>query len=98
MAWYRIAGGGTVHINFGRGRKARERAPLPCRAPFTWPDGGMVCQCMSLYLCDWKTGLEETCSMPMCSDHAFDAGPDRHLCPGHREEYRVWLRDQAIAY
>jgi hypothetical protein len=56
------------------------------------------CGCLAPFLCDWKKG-ERTCDAPICPAHAFQAGPDKHLCPWHTEAYRAWLRDViGIAY
>ena len=40
-------------------------------------------QAISAYLCDWGTGERTTCDAPLCTEHATQVGPDRHLCPAH---------------
>lgn len=84
MPWYRAPNGHTVHVNFGSSRN--RTAPKPC------------CKCgwISGLLCDWKMPDGRDCDRPMCEAHAFEAGPDKHLCPPHVEAFRAWLRDQGI--
>jgi len=83
MPWYRTPSGDAVHLNFGRARN--RNAPKPCCA----------CGWISVYLCDWKVG-DGDCDKPICSGHALEVGPDKHLCPVHVETYRVWLTAQGI--
>lgn len=82
MPWYRMPVGGVVHINVGQGW--RRKAP-PC------------CECgwISSLLCDWKVN-GRSCDRPICPTHAFEVGPDKHLCPVHVEAYRAWLTAQGI--
>jgi hypothetical protein len=79
----RLPGGG-VAIVCGRGMRPRRR----CR-----------CGCDATLECDWKVGGMpigrgvKTCDAPICSAHAFEVGPDKHLCPAHVTAYRRWLVD-----
>lgn len=101
MPWYRMPGGQSVHINFGG--KGNRTAPPACRE--RRPDG-TACGWMTACQCDWKlsdvvyseTKAPATCDRHLCEAHAFEIGPDKHLCPEHLEAYRLWLREQAIAY
>lgn len=69
---------------------------MPCQ-PFTLPGGarGFVCTrgrrkpeppcacgAPGRYLCDFQVG-RRTCDRPMCGQHAYQVGPDRHLCDDH---------------
>ncbi len=56
------------------------------------------CETGAPFLCDWKVAPGRTCDAPICGDHAFEAGPEKHLCPEHRESYRLWLREEGIAH
>lgn len=38
---------------------------------------------ISHFLCDWPMASGGTCDMPLCTEHAEQTGPDRHLCPKH---------------
>lgn len=101
MPFYRMPNGDPYHINFGSA--GSKKAPRPCGAKRA---DGTPCACMSEMLCDWKmydivcstTRKPATCDRAICKAHAFEIGPDKHLCPEHVDTYRAWLRDQAIAY
>lgn len=54
------------------------------------------CQRAGQLLCDWKTGPGKTCDMPICSGHAQDVAPDKHLCPTHQADYRAWLNEKGF--
>lgn len=45
-------------------------------------------------LCDWKVREKKsgTCDLPICSKHAQQVGPDKHLCPQHQKAYADWLK------
>ena len=82
MPWYRI-GGNAVHIKLSG--KAKRNPPPQCRAPDATASDG-VCRGMSSLLCDAPVGDEGgTCDMPLCDSCATEIGPDRHLCPKHKE-------------
>ena len=82
-----LPGGGFAIVC---GRDGRSRPAPRCRWCVSRPGA---------FQCDWKLGNGRTCDKHVCAEHAFEAGPDRHLCPEHREAYRLWLRDVAgIAY
>jgi hypothetical protein len=44
--------------------------------------------------CDWKVRERKsgTCDAPICSKHAQQVGPDKHLCPLHQKAYADWQR------
>jgi hypothetical protein len=47
------------------------------------------------FLCDWKigkhaNGRRKTCNAPICSEHALEVGPNKHLCPEHQKAWREW--------
>jgi hypothetical protein len=72
-------GDGTAAIVCTRG----ERSKTPCR----W------CSRVHTKLCDYPLGgikKGKSCDAPICDQHAREIGPDRHLCPPHRE---MWERD-----
>jgi hypothetical protein len=80
MPWYRI-GGNAVHIKLAKSK----RGPLPqCRAPDPTASDG-ICRGIGSLLCDAPVGEEGTCDMPLCERCATEVGPDRHLCPKHKE-------------
>lgn len=83
MPWYRMPNGNPVHIKLGGARN--RTAPLPC----------LKCGWISSFLCDWKVDGRD-CDAPICEAHAFEVGPDKHLCPAHVEAYRAWLTAQCI--
>lgn len=86
MPFYRVQGIGLVHFKIG-GRRQYE--PM-CRAPHEWSHNGQQyheCCRASSFACDAPVGGEgHTCDMPLCDDHAHQVGPNRHLCPKHRDE------------
>jgi hypothetical protein len=43
-------------------------------------------------LCDWKVAARKsgTCDRPICSRHAKQVAPGKHLCPEHQGEYDDW--------
>lgn len=55
----------------------RRRRPRRCR-----------CGAEATLLCDHATRGGKTCDQPICRRCATEAGPDRHLCPDHREAAR----------
>ncbi len=64
------------------------RAPR-CRWCVSTPGG---------FQCDWKID-ERTCDKHICTGHAFQVGPDKHVCPEHLVAYQLWLRDVVgVAY
>ena len=80
-----MPGGGFAIVCGTRGRRAQ-----PC---------GHCAKAPGAFQCDWKVGYRTTCDRYVCAEHAFQAGPDKHLCPIHVEAYRLWLRDEmGIAY
>jgi hypothetical protein len=81
MPFYRIHGT-LVHLNLGNRRK---KAPAPCCAPIDLDGKRQFCRAISGFLCDWETGPGQTCSLPVCEEHATQLGPDVHLCPEHAE-------------
>lgn len=42
--------------------------------------------------CDWKTPLKKsgTCDRSLCSHHAKEVAPGKHLCPEHQKAYEAW--------
>jgi hypothetical protein len=44
--------------------------------------------------CDWKVSARKsgTCDAPICSAHAKQVGPGKHLCPLHQRQYDDWKR------
>lgn len=46
-----------------------------------------------VYQCDWKMGGGKTCDKFICSDHALEVAPDKHLCPEHQRAYEDWKRE-----
>ncbi len=73
--------GGASAIVCGAGLRAPRRRCRFCGAP-------------APLLCDWKLeaiGTVHTCDHPICAKCAFEAGPDKHLCPAHVLSYRRWL-------
>lgn len=86
VPYYRIDGT-MVHLNLGG--KLRKNPPAACRARHTWSNNGIAryhCCAMATLLCDHQLSDGTTCDMPLCAEHAHEAGPDRHLCPTHRNE------------
>jgi hypothetical protein len=45
-------------------------------------------------LCDWKVRDKKsgTCDLSICSKHAQQVGPDKHLCPLHQKAWEDWKR------
>lgn len=43
-------------------------------------------------LCDWKVSARKsgTCDEPICTHHAKQVAPGKHLCPAHQLEYDHW--------
>lgn len=77
-----LPGGGFAIVCSGRARpRARCRWCPAAPGPFQ---------------CDWKTGPRATCDKHLCEAHAFEVGPNRHLCPAHVLAYRAWLRELGI--
>jgi hypothetical protein len=46
------------------------------------------------FLCDWKIPAKKsgTCDKPICSHHAQQVAPGKHLCPEHQARYDEWKR------
>ncbi len=42
------------------------------------------------FQCDWKIGEGKTCDRWLCTDHAQQVAPDKHLCPPHEGAYLLW--------
>ena len=44
------------------------------------------------FLCDWKVPARKsgTCDAPICSHHAKQVAPGKHLCPLHQKHYEDW--------
>lgn len=42
-------------------------------------------------VCDWKVGNGKTCDQPICTVHAEEPAPNKHLCEEHQVAYRAWL-------
>jgi hypothetical protein len=84
MPWYKV-NGMLVHLKLGG--KAAKNPPAPCaaRIPNGPPIVGSTMRCcgISHFLCDWPMASGGTCDMPLCTEHAEQTGPDRHLCPKH---------------
>lgn len=73
---------GGVMIICGRTRKGKSFNKL-CR----------TCGCVAQFECDWKIGREIdgatlTCDEGLCSKHAEEVAPDKHLCPRHAEAWK----------
>jgi hypothetical protein len=74
--------GGMVHINMGRGKRAK-KAPPACRF-HRWAkdeDGTrrrVYCLCITTRLCDWPG-----CDAPMCDEHALALADNLDVCPTH---------------
>lgn len=82
-----------MHCNYLRDPKTGELIAIVC--------GGRnrvkLCACgrHSRFQCDWKLGAGKTCDKHLCSNHAQECGPEKHLCPEHQETYRRWLAARA---
>ena len=70
-----LPGGGHAIVCGGR-RRVKRCHHCPQRAPF---------------LCDWKVSKDKTCDTPICSTHAQEVAPEKHLCPKHQADYKAWL-------
>lgn len=57
----------------------RHRRPRRCK-----------CSAPATLLCDWRVG-KGTCDEAICTTHAEEVSPDKHLCPEHQVAYRGWL-------
>jgi hypothetical protein len=77
MPFYRI-NGMLVHLKLG-GKKHVQ----PCGCPIELDGKRQRCLGFPDFYCDWETGPGQTCSAPLCRDHATQVGPDLHLCPEH---------------
>lgn len=80
--FYKVPGIGTVHINFGSGR----RAPRPC----------VHCGDMSTKLCDHRLAVDPrgpsqaTCDAPICDGCALSVpGKNRDYCKHHAKHHRA---------
>jgi hypothetical protein len=51
---------------------------------------GRACE----FECDWKTPIRKsgTCDRALCSHHAKEVAPGKHLCPEHQKAYEAWQR------
>lgn len=91
MPWYRM-GGSIVHINMGRGKRAKKAAPA---CPFfrwardreTGQRRMVRCLCITSYLCDWPG-----CNAPFCEDHRLNLGSDLDVCPTHNHRRGLFSR------
>lgn len=56
----------------------------------------MYCACGRVcdYLCDWKVREKKsgTCDAPICTKHALQVGPEKHLCPQHQKAWEAWQK------
>lgn len=74
MPFYRTATLGLVHMK-------GNRLPAPCREQLLLDGKAVVCMFASAFLCDGPTEGHRTCDRPLCSAHATQTGPNKHLCP-----------------
>jgi hypothetical protein len=46
------------------------------------------------FLCDWKVPGRKsgTCDAPICTRHAKQVAPGKHLCPLHQHQWDDWQR------
>ena len=53
-----------------------------------------MCGRVASFLCDWKVRERKsgTCDKPICSSHAKQVAPGKHLCPFHQHQYDSWKR------
>lgn len=49
------------------------------------------CADVGTNLCDYPVGDGKTCDMPICDNHAFEAAPNVHYCPGHALKWREFV-------
>ncbi len=77
MPFYRTPNLGMVHM---KGSKL----PAPCREQLLLDGNTVVCMFASTFLCDGPADGRRTCDRPLCSAHATQTGPNKHLCPGCR--------------
>jgi len=51
-----------------------------------------ACGRQATLLCDWKVAAHKsgTCDRPICSHHAKQVAPGKHLCPLHQKQYDDW--------
>lgn len=70
--------GQMVHLNLGN-----RKAPRPCGCEVELDGKRQRCLGFPDAYCDWDTGPGETCSAPLCREHAHEVGPNLHLCPKH---------------
>jgi hypothetical protein len=58
------------------------------------------CQCgrAGKLLCDWKAPHRRsgTCDRPLCTLHATEVAPGKHLCPEHRTAFEAWKRRNGL--
>lgn len=49
------------------------------------------------FLCDWKVegNKSGTCDRAICSVHAKQVAPEKHLCPEHQRAHADWQRRRA---
>ncbi len=79
MTYRSVKFDGTAAIVCGRG------APMRCHA----------CHLAGGFRCDWIVGDRKTerpkrCDRPICPDHATQVGPNKHVCPEHREAWEAF--------
>lgn len=75
--WVKLPDGTVASVRFAGSR------PKPKKC--AW------CDKMSTKLCDYRLSPAaqvthvRTCDAPMCAEHATPVGPDRDLCPNHKD-------------
>jgi len=70
VPFYRMAGQ-IVHLNMGN-----RKAPRPCGCEVELDGKRQRCLGFPDAYCDWDTGPGETCSAPLCREHAHEVGPN----------------------
>ena len=79
-------------------RLRKQPEPKPC----------VSCGKPSTALCDWRISPDEdakrrkgqkrrkdpTCDAALCDEHRYRIGPNRDLCPPHRERHEKWVTRQ----
>ena len=53
-----------------------------------------ACGRAAQFLCDWKVPSRKsgTCDAPICTYHAKQVAPGKHLCPLHQKHYDDWKK------
>ncbi len=54
-----------------------------------------ACHLVGGFRCDWIVGDRaaphpKRCDRPICPDHATQVGPNKHVCPEHREAWEAF--------